>query len=265
VDNPGDVIISLSGVSKAFGDNVVFTDLSLDIRKGETITIMGGSGMGKSVALKFLVGLLKVDKGDVTVFGERVNDFNEEEWIHVRRRVSMLFQSGALFDSLSVSENIAYPLRVHNPKIRQDEVDEIVADKLKLVGLPGIEQMKPADLSGGMRKRVGLARAIAMNPDVILWDEPTTGLDPINTSRINTLIRRMQDVLKCTSIVVTHDMASAFKVSDRIAFLYDKRIILTDTVEKVKESEIPEVRNFIEGRFKEDVAAIQPTGFGNGK
>ncbi len=245
-----DVVISLKNISKAFGSNSVFTDLNLDIVKGETITIMGGSGTGKSVTLKFLTGLLKPDSGSVAIFGESVNDFNEDEWLPVRRRVSMLFQSGALFDSISVRENIAYPLRVHMPEITEKEVDETVAQKLSLVGLPGIENMRPADLSGGMRKRVGLARAIAMNPEVILWDEPTTGLDPINVSRINSLIRRMQEVLHCTSVVVTHDMGSAFAVSDRIAFLYDKRIILTDTVENVKKSDIPEVQNFITGRFE---------------
>lgn len=248
-DKP-EIIISLKNVKKAFDDNVVFTDLTLDVQKGETITIMGGSGTGKSVCLKFLVGLLKPDSGDVNIFDERVNDFSEEEWIHTRRRVSMLFQSGALFDSLNVRENIAYPLRVHYPDMDEDKIGEVVAKKLELIGLPGIEEMKPVDLSGGMRKRVGLARAIAMDPDVILWDEPTTGLDPINTSRINELIRRMQKVLKCTSVVVTHDMGTAFSVSDRIAFLYDKRLILTDTVEKVKQTDIPEVRNFIEGKFE---------------
>lgn len=255
-----EIIISASGLAKRFDDNIVFTGVDLEIRKGETLTIMGGSGTGKSVFLKFLVGLLKPDAGDVVVFGERVNDLSEEQWIPLRRRVSMLFQSGALFDSLSVRDNIAYPLRVHNPKISESDVDRVVAEKLDLVGLPGIEEMKPADLSGGMRKRVGLARAISMNPDIILWDEPTTGLDPINTNRINMLIRRMQDVLKCTSVVVTHDMGSAFTVSDRLAFLYDKRIILTDSVENVRKSDIPEVRNFIEGRFKEDLSTVLSTG-----
>ncbi|RJO64554.1 MAG: ABC transporter ATP-binding protein [Myxococcales bacterium] len=249
-DNGREIVISFRGVRKAFGSNLVFSSLDLDIVRGETITIMGGSGMGKSVALKFLVGLLKPDDGEVLVLGQRVNDFNEEEWLPTRRRVSMLFQSGALFDSLNVRENIAYPLRIHFPQMTEEEISEKVAQKLTLVGLPGIERMKPVDLSGGMKKRVGLARAIATEPEVILWDEPTTGLDPINTSRINSLIRRMQEVLECTSVVVTHDMASAFTVSDRIAFLYDKRIVMVDTVEKVKESELPAVKNFITGRFE---------------
>ena len=245
-----EVIISVQDVKKAFDDNVIFRSLSLDIHEGETLTILGGSGTGKSVTLKFLTGLLKPDDGDIYIFGERINDFTENAWIPIRRRVSMLFQSGALFDSLNVRENIAYPLRVHHPEMSEDKIGEIVAEKLELVALPGIEEMKPVELSGGMRKRVGLARAIAMNPDVILWDEPTTGLDPINASRINHLILQMQKLLKCTSVVVTHDMGTAFTVSDRISFLFDKRIILTDTVDRVKESDIPEVQNFITGRFE---------------
>ncbi len=250
MDEQREIVISIHDVHKAFGSNVVFAGLDLEIYKGETITIMGGSGTGKSVSLKFMVGLLTADSGDVQVLGQSTKGLKETEWLPIRRRVSMLFQSGALFDSLNVRENIAYPLRIHFPELTQKEVDIKVAEKLELVGLPGIEQMKPADLSGGMRKRVGLARAIATDPEVILWDEPTTGLDPINTSRINLLISRMQQVLKCTSVVVTHDMGTAFSVSDRIAFLHDKRIVLTDTVERVKNSEIPEVRNFITGKFE---------------
>lgn len=250
LDTTHDTVIRFSGVTKAFGENVIYTSLDLDIRRGETITVMGGSGTGKSVMLKMLCGLMSADSGTVEVFGQDVTRLGEHDWIPLRRRVSMLFQGGALFDSLSVRENIAYPLRVHDPKIGEAEIDRTVAEKLELVGLPGIEEMKPSDLSGGMRKRVGLARAIAMNPEVILWDEPTTGLDPINTNRINALIRRMQEVLHCTSVVVTHDMGSAFAVSDRIAFLYDKRIILTDTASRVHESDIPAVRAFIDGRFE---------------
>lgn len=245
------VIVTYRDIHKAFGPNVVFAGLDLEILRGETITIMGGSGTGKSVMLKMLVGLLYPDSGDLHIFGERVIGFKEENWRPIRRRASMLFQSAALFDSLSVRENIAYPLRIHSPEMPEEEISRIVAEKLELVGLPGIERMRPSELSGGMRKRVGLARAIAMNPEVILWDEPTTGLDPINTSRINQLIRRMQAVLKCTSIVVTHDMSTAFSVSDRIAFLYNKRLILTDTAENVKKSQIPEVRNFIAGHFSD--------------
>ena len=184
LDTTHDTVIRFSGVTKAFGENVIYTSLDLDIKRGETITVMGGSGTGKSVMLKMLCGLMSADSGTVEVFGQDVTGLDEHDWIPVRRRVSMLFQGGALFDSLSVRENIAYPLRVHTPKIDEEEVDRIVAEKLELVGLPGIEAMKPSDLSGGMRKRVGLARAIAMNPEVILWDEPTTGLDQIGRAHV---------------------------------------------------------------------------------
>lgn len=250
MNTESDIVIRFSGVQKAFGANVIYTALDLDIRRGETITVMGGSGTGKSVMLKMLCGLMQADAGMVEVFGGDTTHLSERQWIPIRKRVSMLFQGGALFDSLTVRENIAYPLRVHDPHITDEEIDHIVAEKLALVGLPDTADMKPSDLSGGMKKRVGLARAIAMNPEVILWDEPTTGLDPINTNRINALIRRMQEVLHCTSVVVTHDMGSAFAVSDRIAFLYDKRIILTDTAARVHESDIPAVRAFIDGRFE---------------
>jgi len=245
----GDTIITLRGVNKAFGTKKVLEGIDLDIFAEETLTILGGSGTGKSVCLKLLVGLLKPDSGEVTVFGENVNQYNEVQWLPLRRRVSMLFQGAALFDSLSVRENIAYPLRIHHPDMTEEEISATVAEKLELVGLPGIEAMKPADLSGGMRKRVGLARAIATNPEVILWDEPTTGLDPVNSSRINHLILRMQEVLRCTSIVVTHDMRTAFTVSNRIAFLYNRKLILTGTPEEIQKSGIEEVQDFIEGRF----------------
>lgn len=247
-----ETIIEMNDVGKAFGENVIYEGLHLDVKAGETLTILGGSGTGKSVCLKILIGLMKADSGDVFVFDKRINDYNEQDWLPIRKRISMLFQSGALFDSLNVRENIAYPLRIHFKDMPEEELAKKVAEKLELVGLPGIEEMKPVDLSGGMRKRVGLARAIATEPDVILWDEPTTGLDPINISRINQLIRRMQKVLKCTSVVVTHDMGTAFDVSDRIAFLHERKILLEDTVEAVKASEIPAIQNFITGHFDDD-------------
>ncbi len=245
-----DWAIRLTDVTKAFGPKVIYENLTLNIRSGETLTIMGGSGMGKSVALKLMTGLLSCDSGSIEIFGQEVTHLSEESWVPIRAQVSMLFQGGALFDSLSVKDNIAYPLRVHHPDWPEDRIAKVVAEKLHLIGLQGIEDMHPADLSGGMRKRVGLARAIATDPKVILWDEPTTGLDPINTSRINHLILRMQEVLHVTSVVVTHDMGTAFTVSDRIAFLYDRRIVLCDTAENVKNTDIREVRDFVEGRFE---------------
>jgi len=246
----GDVIIRYKGVYKAFDDLSVYEDLNLEVKKGETVSIMGGSGSGKTVALKMLVGLLTPDKGEISVFDQSVVGFKESEWQPIRQKVSLLFQSNALFDSLDVRDNMAYPLKIKDPKIKDDEIDRLVHEKLSLVGLPGIEHKKPSDLSGGMQKRVGLARAIVTEPDVILWDEPTTGLDPINANRIGHLINRMKQVLGCTSIVVTHDIGTAFSVSDRISFLFNKRLILTDTTENVRNTDVPEVKNFLEGRFE---------------
>jgi len=242
-----DVIISFRGITKAFGHNAIYDGLDLDIHRGETITVIGGSGTGKSVMLKMLIGLMRPDAGQIWFDGTELTALGEEGLIPVRRRIGMLFQGAALFDSLTVAENIAYPLREHlnmSPAERADRVREVLA----LVGLPGIEEMKPAELSGGMKKRVGLARAIAVRPEVIMYDEPTTGLDPINTNRINEMIVRTREALGVTSIVVTHDMHSAFQVSDRIAMLWARRIAAVGTVDEISRSEDPMVRSFIEGR-----------------
>lgn len=244
-----DIIIEFREVGKAFGPKVVYAGLNLSIRRGETITIIGGSGTGKSVCLKLLIGLLQSDSGKILFDGEDVADMEEEDLIGVRRRISMLFQGAALFDSLTVAENIAYPLREHLA-LPEKEIAERVAYNLELVGLPGVEEMMPSDLSGGMKKRVGLARAIAIEPEVILWDEPTTGLDPANTLRINELISDMKRKLKVTSVVVTHDMNSAMKVSDRIAMLDNLRIDTVMSVEEINSAEDSRIRDFIEGRMQ---------------
>lgn len=242
----GAPIIRFEGLSKAFGKQVVFDQLDLSVDAGETLTVIGGSGAGKSVLLKCLIGLLHPDAGRIWFQGEDLTSFSEQDFLPVRRKVAMVFQGSALFDSMSVGDNVAYPLREHFPEMPQAELWERVHHKLELVNLPGIELMRPADLSGGMRKRVGLARAIATDPEVILWDEPTTGLDPISTQVINGLIRSMQEKLGCTSIVVTHDMASAFSVSDRIAMLAKKKIVQVGTVEQMQASRDPEVRAFFD-------------------
>jgi len=239
-------LIEFRGVSKAFGPKVVYRSLDLDIERGESITIIGGSGQGKSVMLKMLIGLLPVDGGSIRFDGQEVVGLSERQMSHVRRRVGMLFQGSALFDSLSVRENVAYGLREH---LKMDEaaINERVHDSLSRVGLPGIEDMWPADLSGGMKKRVGLARAIAVRPEVLLYDEPTTGLDPINTTRINRLILELKSQLNVTSVVVTHDMHSANAVSDRIAMIHDGLTIFSGTPDEIKLSEDPRVRDFIQG------------------
>jgi len=244
---PGEELIRFENLWKAFGDNVVYEGLSLSIRRGETLTVIGGSGTGKSVLLKCLIGLLRPDRGSILFDGEELVGKTEEEFIPIRRQIAMLFQSAALFDSLTVGENIAYPIREHFPHLSAAEIAERVAHKLEMVGLPGIEDMRPSDLSGGMKKRVGLARAIAIDPAVVLYDEPTTGLDPINTRRINELIVKLNQELEVTSIVVTHDMESAYRISHRIAMLYQRRIIAVGTPEEIRESPIPEVRNFVHG------------------
>lgn len=238
--------ISWSNICKSFGDNQVFSGLNLDVNKGETLTIIGGSGSGKSVMLKLLLGLLYPECGNIIFENRDVTLMREDSLIRMRKKVGMLFQGGALFDSLCVAENVAYPIREHY-KFSEEKVSEIVRQKLSFVGLPGIGEMMPSDLSGGMKKRVALARAIAADPEVILYDEPTTGLDPANTMRINRLIRELQRKLKVTSIVVTHDMASAFFVSDRMAMLYNQRIEFVGSPDEVRRSDDVIVKNFING------------------
>lgn len=244
----GAELIRFEDLHIAFGSKHVFDGLNLSVMEGEILTVMGASGIGKSVLLKCLIGLLYPDQGRVVFEGQDLSDFTEDDFLQVRRRVAMVFQGAALFDSLSVGENIAYPIREHFPTTPESEIQKKVAHKLELINLPGIEAMKPSDLSGGMRKRVGLARAIAIDPEVILWDEPTTGLDPISSRSIDKLILSMKSKLGCTSIVVTHDIDSAFGVSDRIAMIAKKKITQVGTVEQMRTSSQPEVRSFFHAR-----------------
>ncbi len=244
-------IISFKDLCKNFGDNKVLDGLSLDINEGETITIIGGSGSGKSVLLKLLLGVLQPDSGQILFRGEDITLMDEHQLVEIRRQIGMLFQGAALFDSLPVSENVAYPIREHFT-YSEAKIRSIVEEKLRLVGLLESIKMMPSDLSGGMKKRVGLARAIATDPAVILYDEPTTGLDPANTMRINRLIRELQRKLHVTSIVVTHDMGSAFLVSDRLAMLYNKRIEFVGTPEEAKKSTNTVVQHFIQGYIGEE-------------
>jgi phospholipid/cholesterol/gamma-HCH transport system ATP-binding protein len=259
---PGDVLVRFHGVKKAFGPKVIFSDLDLEIRKGETTTILGASGSGKSVMLKMLIGLLLADAGEIVFDAEDVTKKGEGELADVRRRIAYLFQGAALFDSLDVGENVAYGLREQYWNTMTDaEIRQRVAQSLGLVGLPGIEAMRPSDLSGGMKKRVGLARTLALQPEVLLYDEPTTGLDPINTARINHLINGIKRALGITSVVVTHDMGTAFSVSDRLAMLGRGRVIMAGPPDTFKQTNDPYVRDFIDGRAPEteDVESLLST------
>jgi phospholipid/cholesterol/gamma-HCH transport system ATP-binding protein len=256
---PGEALVRFVGVQKSFGPKVIFSRLNLEIRRGETLTVMGPSGSGKSVLLKLLIGLIPADSGQILVDGEDVVKMGEDDLSDVRRRIAYLFQGAALFDSLNVGENVAYGLREQFwDTMSGPEIDTRVEQSLGLVGLPGIQAMRPSDLSGGMKKRVGLARTLALQPEVLLYDEPTTGLDPINTARINHLIVGIQRTLKLTSVVVTHDMGTAFTVSDRLAMIGKGRVVLAGTKEEFRATTNPWVRNFIEGRAPEteDVASL---------
>ena len=239
-------MIAIRGLAKTLGGRRVLAGVDLDVRSGESLVVMGRSGTGKSVLLKHVVGLMRPDAGHVEVDGRDVVGMHPRELDEVRQRMGMLFQGGALFDSLTVGENVALPLRQHT-RMRVAEVRARVRERLEWVGLEGVEDMKPASLSGGMRKRVGLARAIVMDPATILNDEPTTGLDPIMADVIDQLIRSMQRRLGVTTIAVTHDLASAYKVADRIAMLHDGRVVFTGTVAETRATTDPLVRQFIEG------------------
>jgi phospholipid/cholesterol/gamma-HCH transport system ATP-binding protein len=259
---PGETLIRFDRVRKAFGPKVIYSDLSLEILRGETITVMGPSGSGKSVMLKMLIGLLEADEGEIQFNGQDITRMDEEQRADVRRKIAYLFQGAALFDSLDVGENVAYGLREQFwNTMSNDEIAARVAQSLELVGLPGIQSMRPSDLSGGMKKRVGLARTLALQPQVILYDEPTTGLDPINTARINHLIVGIQRALRITSVVITHDMGTAFSVSDRLAMIGKGRILLVANKEEFRETRNPYVHNFINGIAppSEDVASLLST------
>lgn len=248
-------MIELIDLYKSFGSNKVLRGASLTIRKGETLTIIGRSGVGKSVMLKHIVRLLEPDSGQVLIDGENILNLNRRRLMEFRRRFGMLFQGSALFDSMTVDENIGLALREHTD-IPEPEICKIVTEKLRLVGLKDVENIKPAELSGGMKKRVGLARAISMDPEFILYDEPTTGLDPIMADAINDLIIRMREELNVTSICVTHDMVSAYKISDRIAMIYEGEIIFTGTPDEVRNTDNPVVQQFIQGKAEGPIKAI---------
>ena len=239
--------VVMRGVRKRFWDNVVHDGVDLSVREGEVVTLVGGSGQGKSVLLKEIIGLMKPDAGEIFVHGREVTHMSEQELSEVRRDVAMVFQGSALFDSLNVRENVAYGVRRRNRSVSAEEVARVVSEKLDLVDLAGTEDVMPAELSGGMKKRVALARALAVEPRVILYDEPTTGLDPANVRRINELILKTREMLGVTSVLVTHDMFSVRAVTDRLALLDHGRIIATGTWDEMERSDDERVRRFLAG------------------
>jgi phospholipid/cholesterol/gamma-HCH transport system ATP-binding protein len=242
-------LFEVRGLRKAFGRHVVLNGLDLDIFAGEVVTIIGESGCGKTILLKAMMGLIEVDAGTIRFNGEEVTGQTEREWTRTRRSIGMSFQESALFDSLDVYENVAYALR-EQTTMTEEEIAKRVGETLAMVGLPGIETMSPSVLSGGMRKRVALARAIAVRPDVVFYDEPAEGLDPINVTRVNRLLLGLQKSLDVTSVVVTHNLKAAFAISDRLALIHDGTVVATGAPEGFLESDDPVVREFIGDRMR---------------
>lgn len=237
------VLLELREAHKAFGRHDVLRGVDLDVRRGEVLTIIGASAGGKSVLLKCMIGLHRLDAGRLVFDGRDVTQASEREWTAIRRRIGIQFQASALFDSLSVFDNVAYGLR--EQRLPEPEIRERVAASLAQVSLPGIERMWPSELSGGMRRRVALARAIALRPEVLLYDDPTEGLDPINVTRVNRLLLALRDRLAITTVLVTHDMATAFRISDRIAFLHEGRIAAVGTPDEVRRSSFGPLAPFV--------------------
>jgi len=251
----GGNIIRIRGLKKSFGPEVVLDSLDLDIERGQTLVVIGRSGCGKSVLLKHITGLVRPDAGEILFEGEDMTRFDRKKLFQMRMHFGMLFQSSALFDSMTVGENVALSLRKHS-EMSEEEIATVVGEKLRLVGLTGVSTHYPAEMSGGMKKRVGLARAVVMNPQVVLYDEPTTGLDPIMADVINELIRTLQRELAITSVVVTHDIKSAYHVGDRIAMLHEGRIIFSGTPDEVRRTDNPVLRQFVEGRAEGPIKPI---------
>ncbi len=239
-------MIELRNLHKAFGDNVVLDGLDLTVEEGESMVVIGGSGTGKSVLLKHIIGLMRPDSGEVTVDGQNLSGLRGRGLVSFQKKFGMLFQGAALFDSMNVRDNVAFGLEEHTGGSRS-EIDTVVREKLDMVGLGDIGQLWPSELSGGMKKRVALARAIAMEPRILLYDEPTTGLDPIRADAINDLIVDLRERLHMTSVAITHDMVSAYKIADRIAMLYQGKIIQVGTPDEIRGTDNPVVRQFITG------------------
>ncbi|MBN1968129.1 MAG: ABC transporter ATP-binding protein [Candidatus Delongbacteria bacterium] len=239
-------IIEIKNISKSFGSNRILENVSLDIFSGEVICIIGRSGIGKSVLVKHINRLIEPDNGIILFHGKEINKLNKKELYSIRKKIGFLFQSGALFDSMNVFENLALPLIKHT-NFDNVKISKLVSEKLEMVGMPGVEKLMPSELSGGMRKRVGLARTIILEPEVIIYDEPTTGLDPVMSDTINQLINSLNNRLKVTSIVITHDMKTVETVADSVAMIHDRQIIFYGSKEQFFRNDNENVKNFIRG------------------
>jgi phospholipid/cholesterol/gamma-HCH transport system ATP-binding protein len=250
--------IRVVNLHKSFSGNYVLRGVNLEVREGESMVVIGGSGSGKTVLIKCIIGLIQPDEGEIYVDGIEITSLKEKELNEVRKKFGMLFQWGALFDSMTVWENVGFGLK-HHMKLKDEEVKRIAIEKLALVGLKNVEDLMPSELSGGMKKRVSLARAIAMEPEILLYDEPTTGIDPIMADTINELIIQMKKKLNVTSITITHDMKSAYKIGDRIAMLFQGKIIEVGTPEEIKNSRNPIVQQFIEGKSEGPIKIVDPS------
>ena len=239
-------MITINHVNLTINERKILNDINLEIKKGETLVILGASGSGKSTVLKLMTGLIKPCSGNIFIKGVKADSLNEFEWNKLRKFMGMVFQYSALFDSMTVKENVAFGLRQHT-KLKEQEIERIVREKLNMVGLEGTEELYPSELSGGMKKRVSLARAVAMEPEIILYDEPTSGLDPIRSTDISLVIKNTQKIMKTTSVVVTHDLKSAEMIADRVAFLYKGTFIKIGTMKELMQSDDSRVRQFMHG------------------
>jgi phospholipid/cholesterol/gamma-HCH transport system ATP-binding protein len=246
----GEIFLEMRGIKKSFGEQVVLRGVDLDVRRGEILVLLGGSGGGKSVLMKHMVGLLQPDEGTVTLEGKVISDLSERELSWARKKISMMFQSGALFDSMTVAENVAFPMQEAGIKDR-DELARRVSEALKIVRLEGQENKMPADLSGGMRKRVALARAVVGEPCCVLYDEPHAGLDPVTGDSIDRLIKDLANEHGITNVVITHEMRSALRIADRLVFMKDGLIYWEGTPDELKASKDPVMVNFVEGRAQD--------------
>src|SRR2546429_8565227 len=245
--SPDAPVIEVVDLVRKFGDRAVINDISFNVRRGETLVIMGGSGCGKSTLLRHIIGSMKPTSGSVKIFGQDITTMNERDIASVRRRFGMLFQSGAVLASLTVGENVALPLLQHTDK-STDQIEEIVKQKLQMVGLTGFEDLRPDEISGGMKKRVGLARALALDPELLFSDEPTSGLDPIMTAVVDELTLNLTKGTHMTAVVVSHDMTSAFRIATRMIMLGHGSIVAQGTPDEIRNSPNPEVQQFIHGR-----------------